>query len=140
MKGLIFVIPYGSFFISSWFNVTVITYKKHFLSFLLIEFIVFFLSSLENLYMIHHDWNLFYDIYNTLIEHNWRKTLFLPLIYCKLFWYLFKVNQKVLFITSSASWLIMISILSLFECIKCSSSLPYLEKIKLIVTADWIIS
>ena len=40
--------------------------------FLLIEFIVAFcfLSNQENLYVIHHNLDLFYDIYNTINEHN----------------------------------------------------------------------
>ena len=41
------------------------------LSFLLIGFIVFlFLSNQENEYMIHHDLDLFYDIYNTVTKYN----------------------------------------------------------------------
>ena len=41
----------------------------------------------------------------------------------KLFCYLILSESKSSFITSSASSLIMISMLSLFECITCSSSL-----------------
>ena len=33
-----------------------------------------FLSNQENLYTIHHDSDLFYDIYNTIHEHNRRQT------------------------------------------------------------------
>ena len=42
------------------------------LSFLLIGFIVaiLFSSNQENLDMIHYDKDLFYDIYNTITEHN----------------------------------------------------------------------
>ena len=42
----------------------------------MIEFIValLFSSSEENLYMIHYNSDLFYDIYNTINEHNQRKT------------------------------------------------------------------
>ena len=42
VKGLIFIILYGSFLISSWFNATVKGYWKHLLSLLLIEFIAAF--------------------------------------------------------------------------------------------------
>ena len=34
-------------------------------------------SNQENLYMIHHDSSLFYDIYNTITEHNRRQTYYL---------------------------------------------------------------
>ena len=39
-------------------------------------FLLFFsvLSNQENLAMIHHDWDLFYDIYSTATEHNQRQT------------------------------------------------------------------
>ena len=33
-----------------------------------------FLSNQENLYMIHHDFDFFYDICNTINEHNRRQT------------------------------------------------------------------
>ena len=38
------------------------------------------LSNQENLYMVHYDSNLFYDIYNTTIEHNRRQTHYLLLV------------------------------------------------------------
>ena len=80
-----------------------------------------FLSNQENRYMIHHNLDLFYDIYNTIIEHNQRQTHYLTSIsnYFDIF---FEMNEKV-FITLSVSSLIMISMLSLFECITRSSSL-----------------
>ena len=37
-----------------------------------------FLSNQENLYMIHHDWDLYYDIYNTINEYN--QALYLSVI------------------------------------------------------------
>ena len=76
IKGLIFVILPGFFPISTPFNATVIAYWKHLLSLLLMGFIVAFcfLSNQEILYIIHHDSDLFYDIYNTLNEHNQRQT------------------------------------------------------------------
>ena len=38
------------------------------------------LSNQENWYMIHYNSDLFYDIYNTINEHNWRQTHYLSLI------------------------------------------------------------
>ena len=55
----------------------------------------------------------------------------------KLFWYLFLSALNNFSITSSASSLIMISMLSLFECITRSSSWS-LEEIKLFAIANWI--
>ena len=51
----------------------------------------------------------------------------------------FEVNQKVFFITSSAASLIIISMLSLLECITYSSSLS-MEEIKLFSVVHWILS
>ena len=61
---------------------TVTAYWKHLLSILLIVFFFFFcpLSNQENLYMIHHNFILFYDICNTINEHNQRETHYLPSI------------------------------------------------------------
>ena len=67
--------------------------------------------------MIHHNSNLLYDIYNTINEHNQRQNVLL-------------IDLKISSITSSASSLIMISMISLFECITRSSSLS-IEAIKL---------
>ena len=38
------------------------------------------LSNQENLYMTLHKPNLFYDIYDTITEHNWRQTHYLSLV------------------------------------------------------------
>ena len=65
------------------------------------------------------------------------KTKSLPLINYKLFWYLFLRDSESLSINSSASSLIMISMLSLFECITSSSSLS-IEEIKLFAIVNWI--
>ena len=96
-----------------------------------------FLSNQENLRMIHHNSNLFYDIYNTINEHNQRQTHYrssiLPIQFDIFFWSDLESSS----ITSSASSLIMISILSLFDCITWSSSLPS-EEIKLIAIVNWI--
>ena len=75
------------------------------------------LLNQENLSMIHHDSKLLYDIYNTINEHNWKQNALL-------------IDLKISSITSSASSLIMISMISLFECITRSSSLS-IEAIKL---------
>ena len=87
----------------------------------------FFLSNQENLYMIHDNLDLFYDIYNTITEHNRRQNHYLSSILSE---------SKGFFIASSASSLIMISMLSLSECITRSSSLLSLEEIKLIVIVN----
>ena len=47
IKCLIFVILWGSFFISSWFNATVTLYWKHLSSFLLMGFIVVYLFFIQ---------------------------------------------------------------------------------------------
>ena len=54
----------------------------------------------------------------------------------KLFWYLFFGQSKSFFITTSASSLIMISMLSLFECITRCSSLA-IDDIKLFAIGDY---
>ena len=73
--------------------------------------------------MIYHDSDLFYDIYETTNEHNWRQTH--PLIDSKLFWYQFLSESKSFFK------------LSLFQCItQCLSS--SMEKIKFIAIVIWI--
>ena len=68
IKGFIFVILSRFFPISSWFNMTVTAYWKHLLSFLVKNLLLFcyFLSIHENWYMIYHNLDLFYDIYNTI--------------------------------------------------------------------------
>ena len=61
---------------------TVTEYLKHLLSFLSMIFIVLFclLSSQENLYMIHPDSDLFYEIHDTKNEHNQRLTYYFSAI------------------------------------------------------------
>ena len=78
--------------------------------------------------MIHYDLDLLYEIYNAINKHSQR-------------WnhYLSSMNEsKSYFVTSFASSLIMISMLSHFEYIARSSSLS-IEEIKLIVTVSWIL-
>ena len=92
-----------------------------------------FLFNQENLRMIHHNSNLFYDIYNTITEHNQRQTYYLSSTLN-----LFLRESKSSFITLSASSLIMISMLSLCQCITGSSSSSSMEEIKLCTTVNWI--
>ena len=120
------------YFYFFWFSATVTTSLMGF-----IVASLFFIQSRESIFMISHD--LFYDIYNTITEHNRRQTQYLssvPFISAKLLWYLVLSESKSS-ITSSASSIIMISILSLFECITRSSSLS-IKKIKLFAVANWI--
>ena len=65
IKDLIFDIVCRSFTVYSWFNASVTAYWKHVPS-LFFKFIValLFLSSLENLFTIRHDSDIFYDICN----------------------------------------------------------------------------
>ena len=134
MKRLIFVILCRSFFyfLIIWCDCSGIL-KAFIIFWYNILFLFHFLSSQENLYMIHHDSYLFYDIYNTITKHNQRQTRYLS----KLFWYLFFSESKRSFTTSSASSFIMISMLSLFEWITRSSSLS-MEEIKLFGIVNWI--
>ena len=92
--------------------------------------------SQKNLYMIHHNSDLFYDMSNTITEHNQRQTNYLLSI-LNYFGYLFLSKSKISFITSSASSLIMISMLSLFQSIPHSFSF-YIEEIKLFAVVNWI--
>ena len=57
--------------------------------------ILCFICNQENLYMIHHESDLFYDIYNTTNENNQRQTHYLSSIpsYFDIYFY---VNQKVI--------------------------------------------
>ena len=68
--------------------------------------------------MIHLNSNLFYEICNTINEHNQRQTFITTL-------FLSDLNSS--FITSSSSSLIMISMLSLFESLTGSSLLSLLS-------------
>ena len=81
--------------------------------------------------MILHNSNLFCDVY--INKWTKSKTNSPPFIDSNLFWYLFLSESKSYFITSSASSIIIISILSLFECNTRSSSLS-MKEIKLIAT------
>ena len=67
LKGLLFVILSIWPPMFSWFNATVETYWKHLLFFSLWDLLLLFcfLSIQESIYMIHHDSDLFHDIFNT---------------------------------------------------------------------------
>ena len=78
--------------------------------------------------MMYHDLDLFYDYCNTLTEHNRRQTQYLSSIVNY-----FLSEIKTFSIISCVTSLIMISMLSLFECITHSSLLSSLEEIKLII-------
>ena len=86
------------FLIFSWFNATVTAYWKHLLSFFLIGFIVAvcFLSNQENLYMIHQDSDLYYDVYNAINEYNQRQTHYFSLNLSMYFDIFFWVIQKII--------------------------------------------
>ena len=114
IKVLIFVILSGFSPFSSWFNATVRAYWKHLFYWWDLLLLFCFCSNQENLYMIHHDWNLLYEIYNAITEYNWIQTHYLSSIpnYFDIF---FLRESKSCFITSSASSLIMVSMLSLLH-------------------------
>ena len=63
--------------------------------------------------------------------------MLVPFISSELFWYLLLNESKSYLITSSAPSLIMISMLPLFECITCYSSLS-MEEINLFANVNWI--
>ena len=129
-KRLNFVILYGSVFV---FHTLMWPYSvlKALLkaSFLLIGFIVAFLFFIQSGVSIFDPprFGFFYDIYDKYV-------LFIDY---KLFWYLFLAGSKSHFRTSSASSLIVVSMLSLFKCISRTSSLS-MEEIKLFVSVNWI--
>ena len=82
IKGLIFVILCRSFFF--FHNLTRLLQRIESSFYLFSWWDLFllscFLSSWENRYNIHHDWDLFYDIYNTLTTHSQRQNHCLSLI------------------------------------------------------------
>ena len=99
IKALIFLILCGFFSISLWFNATVTAYWKY-LSFFWLGLLLlfYFLLNQENLYMIHHDLDLFW----WHLQYNkwtWSKTNSLPFIDSELFWYIFLSESKSSFIT-----------------------------------------
>ena len=79
--------------------------------------------------MIQHDSDLLQDIYDTINDYDKRQNS-VHFIDSKLFCYLFLSESKISFVTLSDSPLIIISMLSHFECITHSSTLS-MEEIKL---------
>ena len=97
-----------------------------------------FLSNKENLYMIYTSSDLFYDICNTINEQKQRQNHYLSFIdVSNSIWYLEKSVWKSSCINSLALSLIVISVLSLFECFTRSPSVS-LEELKLIAIVKWI--
>ena len=83
-----------------------------------------FLSNQENLHMIYHDSDVFYDIIMNIIEDKLTTFCWFKVAVMFIF-----SESKNYFITSSASSFIMIFMLSIFECITRSSSLSMEEVI-----------
>ena len=137
IKGLIFAIPCGPFLISWWFNATVKTYWKHLLSFLLTRFIVAFFYPIRRIYI----WSTMILIYFMTFIIKYMNTIKYEIITSH--WFsqsnlIFFISQsKSSLITSSDLSLIMISMLSLFECMTRSSSWSSFEEIKSIFIVNW---
>ena len=91
---------------------------------------------MRNPYIIHQNWDLSYDIDNTINEHNQRPIHYLSSIPKLFLVSLFEWFKKkfIFFYTSS---LVMISLLSLFECISYTSSFSS-EEMKLLAIVNWI--
>ena len=78
-----------------------------------------FLSNQENLYIIHHNSDLFYDIYNITNEHNWRQTHRFQIILISIFKWIkklfsnfvcFIINHDLYVITFSMHYMLLIII------------------------------
>ena len=112
--------------------------RIHYL-FLLIGFIVAFFVLIHSGKSIYDPpwFGFIYDTYNTINEHNQGQTYdlsyFFYYLYYFLFWILFLSESKNYFITSPASSLIMISMLSIYECITRSSLLSKEERYLLLL-------
>ena len=119
------------FFISSWFDAIVPAYWKRLLSFLLMGFIAAFLLFIQRGESIYDP-----PQFRFILWHL-RQTHHLSLILSTYF-DIFLCDSNSSSITSSASSFIMISMLSLFECISYSTSLSSLEEIILLVIVNWI--
>ena len=82
IKGLIFVVLSGFFlFLHDLTRLLQHIESIYYLFYwwdLLLLFCI--LANHENLYMIHHNLVLFYNIYSTISEHNWRPNYCLSLI------------------------------------------------------------
>ena len=82
IKSLVFVILSGLFPISSWFTRLLQIMKSIYFLFYWWDLLLLFcfLYNRENLYMMHRNWDLFNDIYNTVTEHNQRQIHYLSSI------------------------------------------------------------
>ena len=84
IKGLIFVILCGSLFFLFLIDITQLLQLIENICYLFIDGIYWyffcFLSNYGNLYMIHHDSDLFYDVCNTITEHSQTQTHYLSSI------------------------------------------------------------
>ena len=121
------------FFISSWFNATVMAYWKHLLYFFFDEIYCSFFVFAQSGKTIYDPPHLKF-ILRHLQYHEWTQSSMKSLPFNDFsnpIWYFLISDLKSSAVTSFASWLIMISMLSVFECITRPSSLP-LEEIKLI--------
>ena len=98
-----------------------------------IYFCFFAFYPIRRIYIRYQYSDLLYGIYNTINEHNQRQSFYFSSIFLNHF------EIQSASITSSASSLIMVSMLSLFHCIACPSSLSSLDKVKLIVIVNWIL-
>ena len=87
IQGLIVCYSFSIFSYFLWLNPTAIVFWKYLWYFLLIGFIIAFsfLFNQKNLYMIHQDTDLFFDVCNAINELNWRQTNL------QLFWFVFWV-------------------------------------------------
>ena len=123
--GLIMKIIFSLLIYTFTFRIT----KKidFFFTFLLMFFSLLFcfLLNWENIHIIHLNYNLFFDMYNIINEYIYIQVLFIG--FSHRIWCLEKSDWKSYFITSFALSLIMISVLSFFECITCSSSMLFIN-------------
>ena len=115
MKGLIFYFLHKFFPIFSLFNATVVAYWKH-LSSSLIGFMVAFLfliQSRESIYNPPHFRYILWHLGCSKLTQSKMKSLH-PIDVSNPVWYLLRSCSKISLITSSASSLTRISMLSLF--------------------------
>ena len=142
IKGLNFVFLWEYYLIYLWLNTTITAYWKHLWSFLMMEGIaaLLFFYPIRRIYIYDPPrlkFILWYLWYNKWKESNVKSLPFIEV--SNSIWYLEISNWKNSSVTSSALLLIMISMLPLFGCITCSSSLS-MEEIKLFSVANWILN
>ena len=71
IKGLIFIIPFERFPVSTCLLLFIESNYQH-IYWLNLLLLFYFLSNQENLYVIYHNLDLFYDNCNTIIQHDQR--------------------------------------------------------------------